>query len=245
MTFFEVNIKENFDKLSEQFDDREIDEDPIHLDESSILEFNELPHESLSTKYLDVNSDPVPTGDYNPYARIEAVEFQHESSNFTDTSTPKNKKISKERKATKDLKHLKGKRRRKGERNKLQQAVDGYWTKNLLPFAKKHHFDHIEKYKGGNFLKLYPELQAIKNKHGITMEDYELLYNIQELEEVWKVFFSSKYLYRELMMSRTEDRYKVIYVGFLNKFEDAFRKRKFEGISRIIFENQETPSKHF
>jgi hypothetical protein len=66
------------------------------------------------------------------------------------------------------------------------------------------------------------------------MEDYEKLYSIAGLENAWIDFFSRKILYRELMISRTEPHYKLIYVRFLHKFEDAFRMRKFIGISRKI-----------
>jgi len=38
---------------------------------------------------------------------------------------------------------LRGQRRKKGFRNKLQESDEGYWTKNLLPFAKNPHFDII------------------------------------------------------------------------------------------------------
>jgi hypothetical protein len=43
---------------------------------------------------------------------------------------------------------LKGPRRRRGEKEKRQESVKGYWTKNLLPFGKNHHFDYMKKSLG-------------------------------------------------------------------------------------------------
>jgi hypothetical protein len=46
-------------------------------------------------------------------------------------------------KSKKNLPHLRMDRRTKGKRNHLQQEVKGYWTNNLLRWAKKYHLDWI------------------------------------------------------------------------------------------------------
>ena len=150
-------------------------------------------------------------------------------------------KESKECKESKERIHLKGKRRKKGSKNKLQAKLSSYWTKNFLPFAKVPHFSFIDKKKGSNFIKLHPELMKIKSKVGITMEDYKKMYEVEDLKEVWEKFFSSQALYRELMISRTGAEYRLVYVRFLQKFEEAFRTGAFIGISRKI---EEAPSKY-
>ncbi len=92
--------------------------------------------------------------------------------------------------------HLTGKRRRKGTKNKYQERVNGYWTKNFLPFAKKSHLDFIEYSLGLDIFQNNPALLRIKNKVGITLHDYRHLYNQPELQQVWRRFFACKILYR-------------------------------------------------
>lgn len=140
----------------------------------------------------------------------------------------------KQKKIQKSYDHVKGKRRPKGEKNSYQAKVNGYWTKNILPFAKKPHFDFIEASFGSSYVDNNEEIKDIKNKKGMTMNDFVTLYSRPELEAIWEDFFISRTLYRELMISRTEYEYRLVYVQFLNCFENAFRTKKFEGISRIL-----------
>ena len=51
-------------------------------------------------------------------------------------------------KTKKDLPHLRLDRREKGKRNSLQKEVKGYWTNNLLRWAKKYHYDWILEHLG-------------------------------------------------------------------------------------------------
>ena len=80
-------------------------------------------------------------------------------------------------------KHLKRERKRKRRdcKTPLQSVVDGYFTKNFLQFGKKPHLDFLAKMgkskKIDYFIK-YTDLNLIKDKAGITLGDYEYMYNI-------------------------------------------------------------------
>jgi len=71
------------------------------------------------------------------------------------------------------------------------------------------------------------------------MSDFVTLYKCEELELMWKEFFENKVLHRELMLSRTLPKYRLVYVQFFHCFEKAFKTKKFEGISRILPKNSE------
>lgn len=55
---------------------------------------------------------------------------------------------------------------------------------------------------GSEYFKSNLDIQAIRSKVGITLEDYLELYARPELNEVWDEFFEKKLLYREVMLSR-------------------------------------------
>lgn len=42
------------------------------------------------------------------------------------------------------------------------------------------------------------------DKDGISLTDYEYIYKIEELKEVWEQFFKNKILYSRLMTSRVK-----------------------------------------
>lgn len=82
-------------------------------------------------------------------------------------------------------------RRRKGERNHLQKDMNGYWTNNLLRWAKKYHLDWIIENLNQKFLKQHPNVFKVFNKvcdktgkpiEGINMRDYLTIYQEKDLE---------------------------------------------------------------
>jgi hypothetical protein len=94
-------------------------------------------------------------------------------------------------KSKKNLPHLKMDRRRKGERNSLQKDMNGYWTNNLLRWAKKYHLDWIIENLNQKFLKQHPDVFKVFNKvcdktgkkmEGINMGDYLTIYQEKDLE---------------------------------------------------------------
>lgn len=66
------------------------------------------------------------------------------------------------------------------------------------------------------------------------MEDYERLYKMEGLRTVWEEFFGCKVLYRALMLSRTVDKFKMVYIHAMDVFERAFRSRKFDSLKSLL-----------
>jgi hypothetical protein len=82
--------------------------------------------------------------------------------------------------------HTSQKRKRSEEKTALQKACEnGYWTKNFLPLGKNPHFKFIVKKMGVGFIMTNRIVREIKEKSGITMEDYLILYKIEELRDIW------------------------------------------------------------
>lgn len=88
-------------------------------------------------------------------------------------------------------------------------------------------------------------MNQIRNKDGITVSDYNMLYKCPELRDPLKEFFSQKTLYRELMTSRTIPVYKVLYMFFLEIFEINFNKEEFKGISVTKVNIEKNKNKKF
>lgn len=63
------------------------------------------------------------------------------------------------------------------------------------------------------------------------MKDYEVMYRTKEFEETFNVFFDQKVLYRELMISRSSLRARIIHMQKLDVFERAFRGKVFDRIN--------------
>lgn len=57
---------------------------------------------------------------------------------------------------------------------------------------------------------------------------------MEELEEVWKEFFSRKVFFRELMLSKVAAERKINYVMFVNSFEIAFHTKRFVMLTKIV-----------
>ena len=68
----------------------------------------------------------------------------------------------------------------------------------------------------------------------MTLKDYERVYNLVELRNVWKEFFRKQVLYRNLMVSRTEKSYRKIYVYFIKAFRKAFELKRFKGLNVLM-----------
>lgn len=107
----------------------------------------------------------------------------------------------------------------------------GYWTKNFLPLGKNPHFKFIIKKMGVGFIMTNRIVREIKEKSGITMEDYLILYQMEELREIWPEFFRKRILYRELMLTRAEKISKMIFEKFLFRYQEAFETGVFDHIA--------------
>jgi hypothetical protein len=49
------------------------------------------------------------------------------------------------------------------------------------------------------------------------------MYSLESLRNHWLEFFAKKMLYRHLMLSRAEGKYRTVYANFMHKFENAFK----------------------
>ncbi len=63
------------------------------------------------------------------------------------------------------------------------------------------------------------EAKSIKEKKGISLKDYENLYNTPEFESAFKLFFARRVLYRELISSRSILAVKKMHHKKLRVFE--------------------------
>ena len=63
------------------------------------------------------------------------------------------------------------------------------------------------------------------------MSDYEALYNVPAFEQSFKVFFKTKVLFRELMLSRSSLKARRIHMKKLSVFEEAFLSKEFNKIN--------------
>lgn len=48
-----------------------------------------------------------------------------------------------------------------------------------------------------------PFLKYLKEKNGISLEDYQELYRFEEFLDAFDAMFASRYLFRELILSRS------------------------------------------
>lgn len=62
---------------------------------------------------------------------------------------------------------------------------EGYPTKNLLPNFKGPHIQYLQKKLGASFVNSFEIVQTIISKNGVSMKDYETLYNIAEFQETF------------------------------------------------------------
>ena len=70
----------------------------------------------------------------------------------------------------------------------------------------------------------------MKNKTGMNLKDYEVLYGMKELKAIWEEFFRTKVLFRELMASRAVEETKKVSLRTLFVFEKAFKDGHFSKI---------------
>lgn len=115
-------------------------------------------------------------------------------------------------------------RRKRGETN-------GYPTKNFLPNFKGPHIQYLEDELGEEVTNSFEIVRNIKEKNGISMNDYETLYNEPRFEKAWEKFFRTKVLYRELMISRSSLKARRIHMKKLYVFEEAFLAKEFSKIN--------------
>ena len=64
----------------------------------------------------------------------------------------------------------------------------------------------------------FPHILAIEEKNGISMEDYAQIYRVKEFEKALTKMFKNRVLYRELMISRTAESSKPVFLEKLFKF---------------------------
>ena len=62
-----------------------------------------------------------------------------------------------------------------------------YWTKNFLAKNKCSHFVFLKRHTASwDLIKEHPIIKRIKGQKGISLRNFEELYSIPELEEIWK-----------------------------------------------------------
>jgi hypothetical protein len=71
----------------------------------------------------------------------------------------------------------------------------------------------------------------MREKNGMSMEDYEMIYKMYDLKGIWPEFFKNKVLYRETMLSRALSKSKMVFTKFLHRFEEAFTTGSFNHIA--------------
>lgn len=76
-----------------------------------------------------------------------------------------------------------------------------------------------------------PFMKYLKKKNGISLEDYQKLYSFEEFYDIFEAMFASRYLFRELMLSRSHVETKKIHQRKINVFERAFRTKVFDKIN--------------
>lgn len=71
----------------------------------------------------------------------------------------------------------------------------------------------------------------IKSKKCINMQDYQDLFNYPIFRPILENYFKEKVIYRDLMVSRVEEKKKRHYFTKVHVFEEAFISRKFKKIN--------------
>lgn len=122
--------------------------------------------------------------------------------------------------------HSKKKKNGKGKNAKNKQ----YPTKNFLPNFKGPHLQFLRSYLQEDLMQ-YEFIRYLEDKDGISLKDYECLYNMPEFQGAFEAMFKCKFLYRELMLSRSCLNAKKVHQRKLYVFEDAFRTKTFPRIN--------------
>jgi hypothetical protein len=84
---------------------------------------------------------------------------------------------------------------------------------------------------GKDYITGNKRIREINAKTGITLDDYEFLYKIPELKEIWSKFFQKQILFRALMLSRANRKNRLIFMKFLHRFEEGFKDEVFDHIA--------------
>jgi hypothetical protein len=152
--------------------------------------------------------------------------------------------VEEEYSSTQVARHNKSKKIFKGKRTTLDLPVSQetrrgrmgrgpkptYPTKNFLPNFKGPHLSFLQKILGSEVEK-HPFVQYLRSKDGISLKDYENLYKIEEFEEAFKAMFKCRFLYREMLLSRSDPETKKIHQRKLYVFEEAFLSKSFTRIN--------------
>jgi hypothetical protein len=155
----------------------------------------------------------------------------------SDTSSHKNGSLRKTKKISKKYSlpdtedsasqaHTKKKKGGKGKATKNPQ----YPTKNFLPNFKTPHLDFLQAFLKVD-IRQYDFIRYLDEKDGISLKDYEHLYNMPEFTQAFEAMFKCRYLYRELMLSRSGLKAKRVHQRKLYVFEDAFENKIFPRIN--------------
>ncbi len=106
-----------------------------------------------------------------------------------------------------------------------------HWTKYFLVNFKAPVFKWLEREIGFEAILRNLILRSIKEKQGITREDYIRMFRIRELRNVWKKCFKTKFLYREMMCGKAELASKLVNAKFADIFERVFFTGRFPYIA--------------
>lgn len=116
---------------------------------------------------------------------------------------------------------------KKDKSTKNAGKIAQYPTKNFLQNFKGAHYDYLKKFFSEDQLKKYPAVEHLRGKKSVSRSLYQSLYSIPEFHPAFEKMFSSKYLYRSMMLSRSELAAKKNHEKKIDVLEEAFRSQTF------------------
>lgn len=63
------------------------------------------------------------------------------------------------------------------------------------------------------------------------MDDFLVLYSLEELKNIWIEYFQQKILYRDLLISRANEFTKYSFLKVLYRFQEAFETGVFDHLA--------------
>lgn len=105
--------------------------------------------------------------------------------------------------------------------------IPQYPTKNFLQNFKGAHMDYLKSYIPLERLQNYTVTKHLLGSNNISMKIYADLYSITEFRPVFERMFAERYLYRHMMLSRSETTAKKNHSRKISVFEEAFKLGEF------------------
>ena len=87
--------------------------------------------------------------------------------------------------------------------------------------------DHLSE----KVIQKYPITQHLGRTNHINMKNYVELYSVEEFRPIFEKMFEEKFLYRHMMLSRSELTAKMNHSRKILVLERAFHNKKFDHIN--------------